>query len=225
MPFAIARKVLCSAALLVGLTALAGCATGPTSSVQGNWDGDRPGQPFKTVLVVGLSPNLDARCRFEQVMAGRLRSDATKAFASCDITDHKAPLTRALIEKAVAEYEFDAVLATKLVDRGWDSKDGGTRDTRGSAGYKATDAGIADVYGYYGGVYGVPVVYGEYQSNAESVVMIGQAEVESRVWSVAGPALVYSLATRVKGAESSDEGLSLLASAIAKDLAKQGIVR
>jgi hypothetical protein len=225
MPFLVDRPKPFVLAVLAAVVASAGCASGPGSSVQGQWEGNRPAQAYSRVLVVGLSPNLDARCRFEQVMAGRLRSESTEAIASCDVTDHQAPLTRALIEEAVSKLKIDVVLATKLVARAWDSRDGGSRDTRGSAGYKATDAGFEDVYGYYGGIYSVPVVYGEYQSNAETVVMIGQAQVESRVWSVAGPALVYSLLTKVKGAESSDEGLSLLAGAISKDLVKQGLVR
>jgi hypothetical protein len=49
------------------------------------------------------------------------------------------------------------VLATSLVAVNSEAKEGGSRDTRGNASYKATDAGLAT--GYYG-VYGVPV-YGE----------------------------------------------------------------
>lgn len=225
MPSVATPRALLVAASACGLLALSGCASGPGSSVQGTWDSARPAQAYSKVLVVGLTPNIDSRCRFERVLAGKLNGASTQAVASCDVIDHKAPLTRALVEQAVATHQFDAVISTKLVTKDWAPRGGGSRDTRGSAGYKATDAGLAEGYGYYGGVYSVPVIYGEYQSNAESIVIVGQAQVESKLWSVAGPTLVYSLQTNVKNVESSDEGVSLVASAIASDLKQQRVVQ
>lgn len=221
----LASRIPSLATLLGAVIAVSGCAAGPGSSVQGDWAASQPAQPYSKVLIVGLSPDADSRCRFERVLARRINSASTAAVASCDVVDRKVPLTRALVEEAVAAKGFDAVLTTKLVSKQWSPKGGGSRDTRGSAGYKATDASVDDVYGYYGGVYSVPVVYGQYQANAESLIMYGQGQVESKLWSVAGPTLVYSMVTSAKNVESTDEGLSLVASTIAEHLGKQGIVR
>jgi hypothetical protein len=90
-------------------------------------------------------------------LAARLEGEVTEAVASCEVTDKKQPLTRELIEKAVADQGANAVLTTHLVSQDWSSNQGGGRDTRGSHGYKATDAGWSS--GHYG-AYGVPVVYG-----------------------------------------------------------------
>jgi hypothetical protein len=209
-----------------GLLALAGCAAGPGSSVQGTWGPEgRPAQPYGKVLVVGLSPDARVRCRFERALAAKINSGSTTAVSSCEVVDPAAPLDRALIEQAVAANGFDAVLTTKLISKNWAPQGGGSRDTRGSAGYKATDGGIADVSGYYGGVYSVPVVYGQYHVNAESIVIVGQAQVESKLWAVAGPTMIQSLETNVKGVESSDAGLALVTRAIAERLRKDGVVR
>jgi hypothetical protein len=222
----VAKRYTLAVVAAAGLLALAGCAAGPGSSVQGSWGpGGRPTQPYGKVLVVGLSPDAKVRCRFERALAAKIDGESTTAVSSCEVVDPKAPLDRALIEQAVAANGFDAVLTTKLISRKWAPQEGGSRDTRGSAGYKATDGGIADVSGYYGGVYSVPVVYGQYHVNAESIVIVGQAQVESKLWAVAGPTLVQSLETNVKGVESSDAGLSLVTGAIAKQLQKDGVVR
>ena len=102
--------------LLVAAAGLAGCASQPKA--KSAWAGDAPrGEAFSRVLVVGVTPNINQRCAFERMLAGRIRSASTTAFASCDAVTKKEPLTRESIEEAIAAKQADAVLATSLVSR------------------------------------------------------------------------------------------------------------
>ena len=217
-----ARHGLVVAAMV--LFALAGCASGESAKVTGAWaaEAQKPVQPFAKVLVVGVSPNVKSRCRFERFMVANLGSGTTQAVASCDVMDKQASLTRELVEQVVASQQADAVLSTLLVSQDWAPRSGGSRDTRGSAGYKATDAGLAT--GYYG-AYSVPVVYGEFQANAVSLVIEGEAHVSSKLWETRNASVVYTVETVVEGIESQDAGLSLITSSIAGELAQRALVR
>lgn len=217
-----ARRGLVVASMVV--SALAGCASGESAKVTGAWAADvqKPVQPFAKVLVVGVSPNVKSRCIFERFMVVSLGSGATQAVASCDVMDRQAPLSRELVAQAVASQQADAVLSTLLVSQDWAPRSGSGRDTRGSAGYKATDAGLET--SYYG-TYSVPVIYGEFQANAASVVIEGEAHVSSRLWETRNASVVYTVDTVVEGIESQDAGLSLIAGSIAGELSQRGLVR
>ena len=215
-----------STLVLMGLVSASLWLTGCTNNakVSGQWlDGAaRKQQPYKAVLLVGVSPDLNARCAFEHFLARHLQTEQTEAIASCDVVDRKVPLTRELIEAAVVDQQIDAVLATILVSKAWNAEEGGSRDTRGSAQYKATDAGWAT--GYYG-IYGVPVVYGEFQANATSMNMSGEVEVKSRVFDTRGKVPVYELVTHADELGSSDVALATITSAIAEEMRDAGLTR
>lgn len=206
--------------LLLGTAWLSGC--GNTATVRTEWQGDAPrGQSFKRVLVVGVSPDVNQRCPFESFLASRMTSEATTAIASCDVVTQKNPLTRESIDQAVVAYQVDAVVATILVAKEWETKKGGERDTRGGAYYKATDAGYAT--GYYG-VYGVPVIYGEFQTAAPITTMQGDVEVETKLYETRGPTLVYTLGSTVRNIESRGAGLADLTTEIANRLRRDGLI-
>jgi hypothetical protein len=210
---------------LIGVALCAGTVQARTS-VKGTWaDGAPPNQAFTRVLVVGVSPNVNQRCAFEFFMASRLKTESVHAIRSCDVVKEKTPLTLESIEHAVAATQADAVLATSLVGRQLKSKEGGSRDTRGNASYKATDAGMA--YGYYGyyGMYGVPVIYGEFETEPAFAVAEGAAQVTSRFYSTSSQTLLYTLETSAKKLESTDAALSEIASAIANKLRKEKLTR
>jgi hypothetical protein len=218
------RGAIAAVVLASVVSVLAGCATGESAKVTGAWstEGPKPAQPFSKVLVVGVSPNVKSRCKFERFMVANLAGGTTKAIASCDVMDKQAPLSRELVEQAVAAQQADAVLSTLLVSQEWAPRSGGGRDTRGSAGYKATDAGLAT--GYYG-AYSVPVIYGEFQANAASLVIEGEVHVASKLWETRGASVVYTVDTVAKGIESQDAGLSLITSSIAGELSQRALVR
>jgi hypothetical protein len=209
---------------LIGAALFAGYAQAKTS-VKGAWaEGAPRKQSFTRVLVVGVSPNVNQRCAFEFFMASRLKSESVVAIRSCDAVKEKTPLTLESIEQAVAAAQADAVLATSLVSRAVESKEGGSRDTRGNASYKATGSGYAT--GYYGyGVYGVPVIYGEFVAAPAFSVAEGEGEVSSTLYQTRDKAPVYTLQTHASKLESTDAALQEIAAAIAGKLHKEGLTR
>jgi hypothetical protein len=207
--------------LLLGAVFLAGCAD------QGSVTGSRQeGAPrnltFTRVLVVGVSPDINQRCGFEHFLASRIMSASVKAIASCDVVKAKNPLTRESIEEAVASQQADAVVATTLVSMDWGTKEGAGRDDRGGGMYKATDAGYAT--GYYG-VYGVPVVYGEFQTASSITTVKGTARVTTKVWETRGPTHIYTMDLTVGDLESRDTGLAAITGPIAERLRRDGLIR
>lgn len=207
---------------LIGAVLLSGCAQ-QQAKVKGAWeDGASRSQSFTRVLIVGVSPDVNQRCKFEAFMASQLRSEAVKAIRSCDAVTKKDPLTLESIEQAVASVQADAVLATSLVSREYEAKEGGSRDTRGSAMYKATDAGYAT--GYYG-VYGVPVIYGEFETAAAITTLQDEVRVSSRFYETRDKTLIYTMDTHARNLESTDIALSDIAAAIANQLRRAGLTR
>ena len=221
-----------SAALLflAGAVALSGCAQ--PVKVQGEWqDGAPRDQPFKRVLVVGVSPDYNQRCAFEGFVANQLRSEATTAFTSCRALSSKEPLTRENVERAIAEHKADAVLATILVAAEIAAREGGSSETRGDGYYKATDFDYAPgYYGRYGaysgyGAYGMPVVYGEFRTAEPLTTVQGSVEVASSLFETEGATMVYKLITTAHDLESRAGGLAEVSGAIADRLRKDGLVR
>jgi hypothetical protein len=193
------------------------------TTVKGTWEEGAPRkQSFTRVLVVGVTPDVNQRCAFEFFMVSQLTSESVQAIRSCDAVREKNPLTLESIEQAIAAAQADAVLATSLVSREIKSKEGGSRDTRGNASYKATDAGFAT--GYYG-VYGVPVVYGEFVTAPSFTIAQGAVRVESRFYQTRDKALVYTLDTQATKLESTDGALHEVAAAIADKLRREGLTR
>jgi hypothetical protein len=209
--------------IVLALLAIAACA-GESAKVSSSFEGSaRPTEPYHKVIVVAVSPDVNVRCPFERFLAARLAGEVTEAVASCEVTDKKAPLTRELIEKAVADQGANAVLTTHLVSQDWSSNAGGGRDTRGSHGYKATDSGWSSG-GYYG-AYGVPVVYGDFQHNAASLVITGTVHLTSKLYDARNGSVVYTMETTAKGVESHDSGVSLLTTSMGEKMAKDGLVK
>ena len=88
--------------------------------------------------------------------------------------------------------------------------------------YKATDAGYAT--GYYG-VYGVPVIYGQFETEAAITTLQDEVRVSSRFYQTRDKTLIYTLDTRAGNLESTDVALSEIAAAIANELRRAGLTR
>ena len=207
--------------LLLAAAALAAPAMAKTSVKGAYAEGAKRGQTFTTIVVVGVSPNVNQRCAFEFFMASRLKSDSVKVYRSCDLVEEKTPLTVESIEYAVTRAQADAVLSTTLVARSLGEQKG-SRDTRGTAGYKAVGAGLG--YSYYG-TYSVPVIYGEFSATPEFTVAESQGQVSSNLYRTQDKSLVYTLDTQVKKVESTDAGLQEVAAAIADKLRKEKLTK
>jgi hypothetical protein len=208
-----ARLLVLQVLLLVGAASVSASA-----SVKGEWvDKAARGKTFSRILVVGISPNVDQRCPFERNLAQRIKSQAesTVAMASCDVVEQKNPLTRESIEAAVAAQNADAVIATSLISKDWDVKEGNTYDSRGGAYYKATDA----YYGLYG-----TVVAADFQTSSSVSMLNGGAHIVSKFYETQSKNVVYTLETSVKNVSSQEAGLIEITSPIGKRLRKDGLI-
>jgi len=187
------------------------------ASVSGAWtDGVARDQTFSRVLVVGISPDLNARCPFERSMAAKIRSANTVALVSCDVMPLKAELTRENVEAAVAEQKADAVLVTGLISKEWEVQEGGTRDTRGATYYKPIDS-------YYG-VYGT-VVAADFHATAPITTIQGEVHVVTKLYETRGATVVYTLDSKERNIESRAEGVAAITTPIGKKLRKDGLIR
>lgn len=209
------------------LLLLAGCASQVTVDSEFARDVPRSGN-FTNVLVVGVSPDLNLRCAFEQSLVSQLRSETVTATSSCSVTDHSEALSRELVEQAVVQVGADAVIVSTLVGRSSTVAEGGTgADSRGGAYYKVTDIGYAGFY--WGGnvypAYGIPAVYGELEV-ADSVFTVqGTARLATSVFETGDATLVYMIETQGRRLESRGDALALITPAIAQRLRRDGVVR
>lgn len=216
-PPALLRQVIA----LATISGLAGCSS--QVAVDGAWtEGVARQGGFTNILVVGVSPDVNQRCAFEQSMTANLRSDTVQATTSCAAMGTKEPLTRENVEKAVAKVGADAVLATRLVDFSGKAKEGGSADARGGGYYKATDVGYAT--GYYG-YYGVPVVYAEFETAPSVFTATGDARLITNVFETKGAALIYSLDTKAKNLQSREMALAEISPEIVERLRDDGLLR
>jgi hypothetical protein len=187
------------------------------ASVKGKWADDVSRDlSFSRVLVVGMSPDRNQRCRFERSMASKLRSADTVALVSCDAIPATTPLSRESIEAAVAAENADAVFTTSLISAEWEMHEGGTRDTQGLAEYRATDA----FYGVYGTVVAV-----DFETTTPLTTLERKAEVTSKLYETRGATVVYTLETKIRDVKSTGEGLAVTTGPISKKLRKAGLVR
>jgi len=209
--------------LLIGAAWLSPANAAEKVKVTGSWEKGVPHDlTFTRVLVVGITPDVDARCRWERFLAAKLNGEATKAVASCDAVTKVDPLTLESIQDAVEWLKIDAVVATSLVAREWTAEEGGGRDTRGTANYKATDAGYA--YGYYG-MYGVPVIYGDFVATPPVTTLAGKAEVTTKVYATKGPTVVYTMDTKAESSDFRERSMSSVTTPMADRLRRDGLIR
>lgn len=224
--FTLRRPIL----ILLVVASITGCTR--QVAVKGDWAEGVPRRgAFTNILVVGVSPDVNARCAFEQSMTGSLRSNGVKATTSCAAMGTKTPLTRENVELAVATTGADAVLATRLIDSSVQAKEGGSADSRGGGYYKATDVGYANVYyGRYEGLggfgaYGVPVVYAEFETAPSVFSIAGTAHIGTNIFETGGATMVYSLDTKAKNLQSRETALAAITPAIVEQLLKDGLIR
>lgn len=217
------KRAFVASLLLVGAAWLSTGHAAEKVRVTGSWEQDVPHDlTFTRVLVVGITHDVDQRCRWERFLAAKLNGATTKAVASCDAVTKVDPLTLESIQDAVEWLKVDAVVATSLVAREWKAEEGGGRDTRGTANYKATDAGLA--YGYYG-MYGVPVVYGDFVATPPVTTLSGKAEVTTKVYETQGPRVVYTMDTTAQSGDFRERSMSSVTTPMAEKLRRAGLIR
>ena len=210
---------------LAGGALIAGCA-GPVK-VTSDWQGDRStAQSLERVLVVGVSPDHNTRCAFERFLANESRGQKPLMIPSCNEMASDEELNLENVERVVAAVNADGVLATSLVAAKTEAREGGTLETQGDAYYKATGYGYASPY--YGGgygVYGIPVVYGEFKTAPPITTVEGEVEISTRLFETRGPSQVYEMTTNARDLDSRIDGLAEVTTSVADRLRKDGILR
>ncbi len=218
MPTALFRLTLgCLLAVSV-----AACAGNPVKTDGRRAEGAAAGQSFSRILVLGISPDVNQRCAFEDSMVQALQGLGVAAAAGCAVMGIHEPLTRESVEQGIASFGADAVLATRPLGSSVQVKEGGTHETRGDAYYKATDFGYATDYW---GVYGVPVVYGEFQTAPAEFYLQGAVRVVSALYRTSDAAQVYTATTDAERVESRQQGMMVVTTAIAGEMKSDGVIR
>jgi len=204
---------------LLALTVwLCGCSG---VSVKGQWqDGAPRNQSYARLLVIGVSPDWDLRCAFESTFVSQLRSSSTTPIPSCQQMGAKEQLTRENVERAAAAVHADAVLATRLVSIAAGHGEGNSMDERGSSVYKPTDFG-------YGGAYGMPVTYVDFQTAAPLTSLKSSLHVSTKLYETHGATLVYTIDTVTKAQEidSTEATLVTITAPTADRLRRAGLIR
>ncbi len=217
------RARLGSVALLaIGL--LAGCTMRPVT-VESLWaEGAPRDQSFTNLLIVGLTPDRDVRCRFEQSMTAVLRDNGVTATSSCAAMQPEDPLTKDGIIPVVAATGADAVLVTELLDRQVDLVEGGDDETRGEAYYKPIGYGYAYRYPAYYGSYGLPVTYVGFTAEQSAFTLQRTVVVASNLYATRDASLVYSLQVTAENQKSREDVLAVVRDGIVDQLRRDGLV-
>lgn len=203
--------------------AIAGSLAACTSTVKLNaiWPEGTPHHAaFTHVLVMGLSPDRNVRCAFERALAGQLRSTTVTATTSCEVMAVDAVINRETVEKIVASIGADGVIATRLIAVKAGTKEGGSADARGGGYYKP----VAYGYDSYYGVYGIPVVYGEFETAPSVFSVSGRVELNTDVYETRTATKVYRLDTQAKHLESRGMALAMITPRIAERLRDDGLI-
>ncbi len=207
-------------ALILILSLLSAACTRPTK-VDSAWAQNVPrDQQFRSVLVVGVTPNYTTRCRFERLMQKALNTPGTKVTTSCSLMSSKDPLNRDAIIALVGSIDADAVLSTRLVDGKGDLAEGSTDEARGETYYKPIGYG----YDPYYGAFGVPVVYGDFVAEQPALTLRRTVVVSSNFYRAKDAALVYTLDTVTYNKESQFDVIDEITTAIAGRLRHDGLV-
>jgi hypothetical protein len=197
---------------------LAAACTRPTT-VDAQWaQGVARDQTFGKVLLVGVTPNYSTRCRFERMLQESL---GPASMTSCSRMSSKDPLTREAIVALVSESGADAVLSTRLVDGHAKLAAGNTDEARGENYYKPTGYG----YDPYYGPYGVPVVYGDFVSEAPALTLRRTVVISSNLYEARTAAVVYTLDTVAHDKESQFEVIDEVTTVLAKQMRRDGLLR
>ena len=196
------------AALLALL--LAGCSQ-PTR-VASAWHGEPVGAPADQVMVIAVSPDLNGRRMFEDLLVGLLAQSGNTAWASSRKIDTATPLNREAVERVVQETGATLVVVTRLVDQQLDIS-----EQRGRAEVKVQRRHEVplDFFRY------------DYETIEQEPYLLAKSTVHmaTDVYGIEAGALLYSIDLIIHAAESREEVMSEATRAIAGRLRKDGLVR
>ena len=192
-------------------------------TVDSKWsEAARGNERFENFLVVGVSTDYNIRCRFERLMAARLRDGGATAASTCDFMDPEDPLTVEGVRPALRETGAKAVLVTELLGKHAEVVEGGTSEARGQAYYTPIAYGYTYRYPYYGG-YGLPVTFVDFTVEEPVFELEASVTIASNVFDAETAELIYSIQTVARKRRTREEILDLVATGTAQRLRRSGI--
>jgi len=187
-----------------------GCAQ--SVKVASDWHGEHSGLPAEKALVIAVTPDLNSRRRFEDLVAQRVTGDQTRAWSSSRKMDTQAPLRRETVQEAVDETGAQLVIVTRLVNADLDVREAGEP---GSIRARRRYATPLDFFRY------------DYEITERDIYLVPTASVSlsTDVYDVRSGKLLYSLDTVIPPRETRLEIMSAAARAIADRLRRDGLIR
>jgi hypothetical protein len=200
---------LFGAAALLALV-LAGCSQ--PVRVDSTWHGERVEAPLDRVLVVSVTPDLNGRRTFEDLMVEQLARSGSTAWASSRKMDNTRPLQREGVEQAVRETGAMLVVVTRLVEVDLSISEQGER---GSMKVQRRHETPVDFFRY------------DYKviEPTSGLVPASAVTLSTDVYGVEKGRLLYSMDTIIPARESRLEIIDEAARSIAGRLRKDGLVR
>jgi len=197
--------VAASAALL-----FSGCAQ--SVKVASEWHGERSGLPADKALVIAVTPDLNSRRRFEDLVAQRVSGEQTRAWASSRKMDTQAPLRRETVQEAVDRTGARLVIVTRLVNADLDVREAGEP---GSIRARRRYDTPLDFFRY------------DYEITERDIYLVPTAAVSlsTDVYDVRSGTLLYSVDTVIPPRETRLEIMSEAARAVADRLRRDGLIR
>lgn len=177
------RRIFRRSFVLLVMTAatVAGCAASGESS---------PGSDrFDNLLVIGIAGTWDSRAQFERGVVSGLRAEGVGARSYLRIaSDPRAP-TRDDVLAVIAEYDFDAVLVTRVLDT---ASSAAERSTTSSPKVTRKDSGFMKLFRY------------DYEEISDPAGLEVNMEVEfvTELYSAASEEVVWSSQTKAPKSDS-----------------------
>ena len=186
-------------------------ACGPTTNLTGMWE--EPGlkeQPFKTVLIIGMSEEEGKRRAFESEMQKQFETKGVSAVSSISHMPLDVEMNEATLKQYFGDMGIDAVLVSRLV--------GVEQKVEYTPGYTyAVPAGYYNgFYGYYNTSWGMVSSPG-YLSTYEV------ANVETNLYRVSDAKLVWSGVSETFDHADALDGIRSFSAVVVPSLTKKGI--
>jgi hypothetical protein len=196
------------------LLAFALSACGTSTKVPMAWkDPAYAGEGFAKILVVAIAENDGSRRLYEDSLVGELTKRGAAAASSYSLLPDSTRLAEGSLKEAIAGGGFDAVAISHLV-----SEDQQTRYVPPRS-YTVPRAGMGyGYYGYYSMRYDVVHEPGYYKT--DTIVRL-----ETNLYRVSDEALIWSGQSDTLNPKSVADTIHSATKAIAKQLAKDGVIR
>jgi hypothetical protein len=195
-----------------GLLALVLVGCSQPVRVDSTWHGERVEAPLDRVLVVSVTPDLNGRRTFEDLLVEQLARSGNTAWASSRKMDNSIPLQRENVERAVRETGAMLVVVTRLVEVDLSVSEQGER-----AGLKVQRR------------HETPLDFFRYDYEVveptSALVSASAVTLSTDVYGVESGRLLYSMDTVIPARESRLEIIDEAARSIAGRLRKDGLVR